>query len=103
MDTSHCFLGEARFAALYEQLPPEVTVLAIDEHTGCILDFAAGSVEVLGTGEAQIFREGRAQAFVSGASFPLALLRGDAEGLAVEGEAWGPLTFAVAEVVCGGR
>ena len=75
VDTRRCFLGEARFAALYEQLPADVAVLGIDEHTGCILDLAAGTVEVMGSGGAHVLREGRIETFAAGAAFPLELLR----------------------------
>ncbi len=102
LDTSHCFLGEARFAALYAQLPSDVTVLAIDEHTGCILDFASGSMEVLGTGGAQVLREGRARTFASGGSYALALLRDGEAAEALEGEAWTPRSPFPADDVAGG-
>jgi cyanophycinase-like exopeptidase len=80
VDTSRCFLGEARFAALYEQLPADVVVLGIDEHTGCILDLAAGTVEVMGSGGAHVLREGRIETFAAGAAFPLDLLRASSDG-----------------------
>lgn len=82
VDTSRCFLGEARFAALYEQLPADIVVLGIDEHTGCILDLAAGTVEVMGSGGAHVLREGRMETFASGATFPLDLLRVGSAGAA---------------------
>jgi len=80
VDTSRCYLGAERFAALREQLPSDVIVLGIDEHTGCILDFAADTGSVAGTGGVHIQREGREYDVPTGASFPLALLRreGDA-------------------------
>ncbi len=102
LDTSHCFLGEARFAALYAQLPSDVTVLAIDEHTGCILDFASGSMEVLGTGSVQVLREGRARTIASGVSYALALLRDGEAADALEGEAWTPRSPFPADATMGG-
>ncbi len=102
LDTSHCFLGEARFAMLYARLPAEVTVLAIDEHTGCILDFAGASVEVLGTGGAHVLREGRERSFAAGTTFPLALLGGDEAALGIDGEGWNSAAFAATEATVAG-
>jgi hypothetical protein len=102
LDTSRCFLGEARFGALYAQLPSDVTVLAIDEHTGCILDFASGSMEVVGIGGAQVLREGRVRTLASGVSHALALLRGDEAADAPAGETWTPRSPFPADAVAGG-
>ena len=38
LDTSHCFIGLARYEPLYHQLPPGVTVVGLDEHTGVVID-----------------------------------------------------------------
>lgn len=75
VDTRFCYLGERRFDALLAQLPPEAVVLGIDEHTGCILDFAADEAAVIGTGGVHIVRDGGVRSLASGQSFPLALLR----------------------------
>jgi cyanophycinase-like exopeptidase len=50
LDTSRCFMGQERFARLFEMLPPTATVIGIDEHTALILDLQAGKVRVLGRG-----------------------------------------------------
>lgn len=51
-DTSHCFIGARRFRDLAEQLPKEISVLGIDEHTSLSLHAATGTMRVLGAGEA---------------------------------------------------
>ncbi len=53
-DTRYCYMGEKRFLALEQQLPPEKTVLGIDEHTACILDFSTGRAYVEGIGQITI-------------------------------------------------
>jgi len=78
LDTRFCFLGEQRFEQLRAQLPKDVLVLGIDEHTACILDFARGIVTVDGKGGACIIHGDQRQAFASGDQFPLALLGIDA-------------------------
>ncbi len=50
LDTSRCFMGRARYERLLALLPPEITVVGIDEHTALLLDPAAGVCEVLGRG-----------------------------------------------------
>jgi cyanophycinase-like exopeptidase len=75
LDTSFCFMGRERFATLYEQLPENIVVLGIDEHTGCILDFAANKVRVAGTGSVHIIRAKQDIVFQNGTDFSLNLLR----------------------------
>src|SRR5581483_3047802 len=48
--TSHSYMGQDRFDRLMAMLPPDVDVFGIDEHTAALLDFASGSVRVLGRG-----------------------------------------------------
>jgi len=50
LDTSRCFMGRARFAQMLALLPEGNTVVGIDEHTGLVIDLAAGSAQVLGRG-----------------------------------------------------
>jgi len=49
-DTRFCFMGEARFRDLLSQLPEDVSVLGLDEHTACLMDFARDTLEVRGLG-----------------------------------------------------
>lgn len=53
-DTRFCYMGEKRFLHLEQQLPPETTILGIDEHTACILDFSTGIAHVEGIGQITI-------------------------------------------------
>lgn len=76
LDTSHCFMGADRFRYLRRMLPRETTVLAVDEHTACILDPESGEVCVHGAGTATVIRGNREQVYQSGAVFPFSVLRG---------------------------
>jgi cyanophycinase-like exopeptidase len=81
LDTSHCFMGAERFARLYALLPPGTVVLGIDEHTGFVIDAAAGECRVLGAGSVTILRAGERQTLSGPAAFPWSLLSGAAEAL----------------------
>ena len=50
-DTSHCFIGERRFRALVEMLPPDTSVIGVEEHTSVLIDPVAGSMQVMGKGQ----------------------------------------------------
>lgn len=71
LDTSHCYMGEARFLPLLEMLPPDVTVVGIDEKTALIVDLAAGTARALGKGTVTIVRSGLERRVEPGAEFPL--------------------------------
>ena len=62
-DTRFCYMGEQRLIRLEALLPPEITILGIDEHTACILDFQTEQVLVQGIGKATL-RHRRAQKFL---------------------------------------
>jgi hypothetical protein len=66
LDTSRCFMGEARFNALRALLPGDATVVGIDEHTALVMDVAAGRYEVLGRGGVTWIRGGDSVHFGSG-------------------------------------
>jgi len=51
LDTSHCFMGRSRFEALRAMLPPDATVVGIDEHTALAVDLADGTAQVMGAGD----------------------------------------------------
>src|SRR3954454_16285266 len=65
-DTRYCFLGERRFVQLERQLPDDVFVLGIDEHTALVLDLDARLATVRGRGGVTIRRNGREVAHASG-------------------------------------
>lgn len=55
-DTRFCYMGEKRFRMLEEKLEPGTTILGIDEHTACILDFTSREAVVEGLGQVTIKR-----------------------------------------------
>lgn len=56
LDTSRCYVGQDRFEWLRELLPPSAVVLGLDEHTSCIVDSVAGTLDVRGQGTITILR-----------------------------------------------
>lgn len=78
-DTRFCYMGEARFRTLESLLPPDVSILGIDEHTACLLDLETGEARVKGIGCVTLRRAGREIQFEHGESFPLDMLRGGIE------------------------
>lgn len=74
LDTSRCFMGQSRFAALLEMLPAGQTVVGIDEHTALWIDCASNSCQVLGLGSVTLLRGGQQDFIASGDRFPLAEL-----------------------------
>ncbi|MDP3984748.1 MAG: hypothetical protein Q8Q52_07090 [Acidimicrobiia bacterium] len=53
-DTSHCFMGQARFAMLERMLAPSTTVIGVDEHTAMTIEAASGARRVEGAGSITI-------------------------------------------------
>jgi hypothetical protein len=74
LDTSRCFMGEARFAELMALLPEHITVVGIDEHSALVIDFETAQAEVMGRGGVTWLHAERERHFDSGRSFPLAAL-----------------------------
>ena len=70
LDTSRCYMGEARFEKLLEILPADVTVVGIDEHTSLVLDFKLGQCKVLGNGTVTVLGDNE-QVYATGSSFAL--------------------------------
>ena len=71
LDTSRCFMGQARFAQLCTLLPPDVTIVGIDEHTALIIDRQQATCEVMGRGHVTIIRSNTEQRFAASQHFPL--------------------------------
>lgn len=69
LDTTHCYMGAERFGRLLALLPGPTTVLAIDEHTACILDLDSGDCLVHGAGCAYLVGPDRTRSFASGEMF----------------------------------
>ena len=74
-DTRRCYLGERRLALLEAQLPEDVAILGIDEHTALILDLEADTARVLGRGHAYWRRGGEVRVLGRDAPTPLDALR----------------------------
>lgn len=75
-DTRFSYMGEKRFRVLEDQLPPGTTILGLDEHTACILDFSSREAVVEGLGRVTIRREGAEQLYSSGEKIAFELLLG---------------------------
>ncbi|MGH9056348.1 MAG: CysS/YqeB C-terminal domain-containing protein [Acidimicrobiales bacterium] len=73
-DTRFCYLGEPRLSALEEQMPAGGWVLGVDEHTGCIFDFDAGTATVVGRGQVTVRHRGASSTVPSGETLPIAHL-----------------------------
>ncbi len=65
-DTRFCYLGERRLARLEAELPAESFILGVDEHTGVVLDLAAGTASVIGNGTLTVRRHGASTAYPTG-------------------------------------
>lgn len=62
LDTSRCFMGQARFMQLMAMLPPELTVVGIDEKTALLMDVQAGTGRVAGLGGVTLIHTGHQHA-----------------------------------------
>ncbi len=74
-DTRFCFLGERRFRLLEEQLPAEVSVIGIDEHTALLIDIDQDRASVHGRGQVTLRHRGVAREMPAGSEFGLDRLR----------------------------
>ncbi len=75
-DTRFCFMGESRFKVLESMLPADVSVLGVDEHTACIIDFEREEVSIKGIGTVTLRHAGSERIFPRGEKFPLEILSG---------------------------
>jgi hypothetical protein len=71
LDTSHGFIGRARFEELLAVLPSPATVIGIDEHTAVVMDLEATTCKVMGLGGVTVLREGDERRLAAGDSFPV--------------------------------
>lgn len=74
LDTSYCFMGHARFAALRTLLPPHTVGVGIDEHTALVVDLVNGVGHVQGAGSVTLLHGNKTTLLASGAAFPLTQL-----------------------------
>ncbi|MBL7179301.1 MAG: hypothetical protein ISS65_03715 [Desulfobacterales bacterium] len=89
-DTRFCYMGAPRFRLLESQLPEDVAVLGVDEHTACIIDVANEQVLVKGLGCVTLRRRGVEKIFEKGACFGLDILRGSDAGSQWRSSTTGP-------------
>ena len=75
-DTRFCFMGQPRFSQLVSLLPQDVSILGLDEHTACILDFDNDEAVIKGIGTVTLQRSGAEMVFDTGERFSLEVLRG---------------------------
>jgi hypothetical protein len=59
-------MGRPRFARLMEMLPPELTVVGIDEKTALIMDIESGACQVIGLGGVTLLHTGHTHARLLG-------------------------------------
>ncbi len=71
LDTSRCFMGQARFAQLLALLPADVTVVGIDEHTALVVDLEGQTCRVMGRDGVTVLRGGEEERFTQGQTFPI--------------------------------
>ena len=72
LDTSHCFMGESRFAKLRALLSPSVTIIGIDEHTSLAINLASGTFNVMGQGSVHIIPPSQdEQVYSAGSQFDM--------------------------------
>ncbi len=79
-DTRFCFMGKPRFGQLVASLPPDVSILGLDEHTACVLDFKNEQAIIKGIGQVTLQRAGQQMVFGSGDRFALEVLKGADDG-----------------------
>jgi hypothetical protein len=70
-DTRFCYLGEARLSLLEHELPDDVGVLGVDEHTALVIDLVAKTLAVTGNGVVTVRRRGESREIVAGSTLSL--------------------------------
>ena len=79
-DTRFCYMGERRLSMLERELPDDVYVLCVDEHTGVIIDVDAQTATVVGKGVLTIRVKGVSTEIASGEVLPIDRLRNPVAG-----------------------
>ena len=74
-DTRFCYMGERRLSMLERELPDNVYVLGVDEHTGMVIDLDTQTVTVVGKGVVTIRVHGESSQIASGETFSVDRLR----------------------------
>ena len=79
-DTRFCYMGERRLTILERELPDDVYVLGVDEHTGVVIDIDAQTATVVGKGALTIRVKGVSTEIASGEVMPIDRLRNPVAG-----------------------
>jgi len=74
-DTRFCYMGERRLSMLERELPDDVYVLGVDEHTGVVIDVDAQTATVVGKGVLTIRVKGVSTEIASGEVLSIDRLR----------------------------
>jgi cyanophycinase-like exopeptidase len=74
-DTRYCYMGERRLSRLEDQLPDDLSILGVDEHTACTIDFDEKTVGVTGLGAVTVRKRGGSERLESGRTVSLACLQ----------------------------
>ena len=69
LDTSRCFIGRERFNIWRAQLPPNQTIIGLDEHTGIILDYEKERCRISGVSSITICDGKETKIYPAGAEF----------------------------------
>ncbi len=86
-DTRYCYMGERRLRMLEAQLPEDVDILGVDEHTAAIFDLDASTVSIRGRGVLTLRRRGKSQRFENGTTIAISDLARDVESPDSDSEA----------------
>ena len=98
-DTRFCYMGERRLAILERELPDDVYVLGVDEHTGLVIDLDAETVAVVGKGVVTIRVHGESTQIASGETFSVDRLRDPAQTTARDTKKMATTVDAVAPAI----
>jgi hypothetical protein len=74
-DTRYCYLGNNRLIALERQLPDDVGILGIDEHTAAVIDLEQRTLQVLGKNNVYWRQNGKTHIFTNGSVTSLDLIQ----------------------------
>jgi len=71
LDTSHGFIGRERFEQMWSLLPPDMTIVGIDEHTALLIDLGERTCQVMGRGGVCLCHAKVRKTFASGGQFAI--------------------------------
>jgi hypothetical protein len=74
LDTSRCYMGQARYQSLAGMIPDDCTIVGIDEHSALVIDPSAATCRVMGNGGVTLIRDGQEKIFPSGQRFEISEL-----------------------------